>query len=433
MRMYDVILKKRNGGKLTQEEIEYFIQGCTRGTIPDYQVSALLMAIYLRGMDHEETAWLTDAMAHSGDMMDLSRFGTLSADKHSTGGVGDKTSLIVMPICASLGAKVTKMTGRGLGHTGGTADKLLSIPGYRITLCEEEFLDQVDRIGIALVGQSRNLTPADKKLYALRDVTATVDSIPLITSSIMSKKLGAGSYNIALDVKTGSGAFMKTPEKSAELAREMVDIGKRCGRNTQAVITDMDQPLGYCVGNSLEVREAVAVLRGQTTGQLPELCLFLAAHVMEMVFGWTHEKALHQCQKAVSSGRAFAKMKEWIGAQGGDVRYLEDPGLFPEAPVMYELKAEADGYVQRMNAEDVGMASCILGAGREKEDDEIDSRAGIILKVKVGGTIHKGQTAAIFYTADRKRLSEAEERFRQGLVIGDQKPEPRPLIYQVIS
>lgn len=433
MRMYDVILKKRNGGKLTQEEIEYFIQGCTRGTIPDYQVSALLMAIYLRGMDHEETAWLTDAMAHSGDMMDLSRFGTLSADKHSTGGVGDKTSLIVMPICASLGAKVTKMTGRGLGHTGGTADKLLSIPGYRITLCEEEFLDQVDRIGIALVGQSRNLTPADKKLYALRDVTATVDSIPLITSSIMSKKLAAGSYNIALDVKTGSGAFMKTPEKSAELAREMVDIGKRCGRNTQAVITDMDQPLGYCVGNSLEVREAVAVLRGQTTGQLPELCLFLAAHVMEMVFGWTHEKALHQCQKAVSSGRAFAKMKEWIGAQGGDVRYLEDPGLFPEAPVVYELKAEADGYVQRMNAEDVGMASCILGAGREKEDDEIDSRAGIVLKVKVGGTIHKGQTAAIFYTADRKRLSEAEERFRQGLVIGDQKPEPRPLIYQVIS
>ena len=328
----DIIRKKRDGGELTDEEIRFFVDGYTAGDIPDYQAAALMMAIYYRGMSRCETVALTDAMAHSGDTVDLSRYGTLSADKHSTGGVGDKTSLIVAPIVAALGGKMTKMSGRGLGHTGGTVDKLESIPGYRTSLSTEEFLRQIDEVGMAVIGQTGNLTPADKKLYALRDVTATVDSIPLITASIMSKKLAAGSHNIVLDVKVGSGAFMKTPEQAQELARAMVDIGKACGRNMAALITSMDVPLGNTIGNALEVQEAVAVLKGECRGALREVCEALSAQIVSLTYGWSLEESATRVRETLDSGAALDKMREWIAAQGGDVAYIDDVLRFPAAP-----------------------------------------------------------------------------------------------------
>ena len=432
MRMYDIIEKKRDGCALSDEEIRFFIDGYTNGVIPDYQASALCMAIFFRGMTDREISVLTDAMARSGDMIDLSRFGTLSADKHSTGGVGDKTSLIVMPIVAALGAKVAKMTGRGLGHTGGTVDKLESIPGYQIALESERFLSQVEEIGISLVGQSGNLTPADKKLYALRDVTATVNSIPLITSSIMSKKLAAGAKNIVLDVKVGSGAFMKTPEDGKALAEKMVSIGKLCGRNMTAVLTNMDVPLGHNIGNALEVQEAVAVLKGESRGDLREVCVVLASNLIRMVFDLTAEEAQRRAVDALDSGAAFAKMKEWIGAQGGDIRYLDDPFLFPTAAFSDTVKSPVSGYIQKMDAERIGTASVMLGAGRETKDATIDYSAGILLRKKVGERVEAGEILCTLYTNREAALADAAEHYLAALTIGDTAPEAQPLIYEIV-
>ncbi|MDO4846903.1 MAG: pyrimidine-nucleoside phosphorylase [Clostridiaceae bacterium] len=432
MRMYDIIEKKRNGGELTDEEIRFFINGFTDGTIPDYQASALMMAVWFKGMTERETVTLTEAMEKSGDTVDLSRYGSLSADKHSTGGVGDKTSLIVTPIVASLGAKIAKMSGRGLGHTGGTVDKLESIDGYKTTLTGEEFLNQVDEIGLAVIGQSGNLTPADKKLYALRDVTATVDSIPLITSSIMSKKLAAGSHNIVLDVKCGSGAFMKTPDDAETLATEMVKIGKACGRNIAAVITDMDTPLGTNIGNSLEVIEAVRVLKGEVDNDLKTVCIVLATELTSLVFGIDTAEAEKRVNEALSSGKAFEKMKQWITAQGGNAACLEDFSLFKQPKYSYDISAEKDGYISSMNTEKIGISSVILGAGRESKEDSIDFAAGIVLKKKTGDAVKKGDVLATLYTDREGSIANAEKMFLEALSISDTAPAPKPLVYKII-
>lgn len=432
MRMYDIIEKKRNGKELSKEEIEFFIKGYTNGSIPDYQASAFCMAVYFKGMTENETVLLTEAMANSGDTVDLSMFGTLSADKHSTGGVGDKTSLIVAPIVASLGGKVTKMSGRGLGHTGGTVDKLESIPGYKTTLSGDEFISQVEKVGMAIIGQSGNLTPADKKLYALRDVTATVDSIPLIVSSIMSKKIAAGSHNIVLDVKCGSGAFMKTLEDAEILANEMVKIGKGCGRNTAALITDMDRPLGSAVGNSLEVIEAVQVLKGELDNDLKEVCVSLASELISLVLSVSHCEALTMVNNALNSGKAFEKMKEWISAQGGDVSFIENTDKFPKAEYVYDVLADSDGYISSMDTEKIGLASVILGAGRENKEALIDFSAGIMLYKKTGDKISKGEKIATMFTNNKMSLEDAEKMYRSALFVSSVNPERKPLIYKVI-
>ena len=432
MRMYDIIEKKRNGKELSKEEIEFFIKGYTNGSIPDYQASAFCMAVYFKGMTENETVLLTEAMANSGDTVDLSMFGTLSADKHSTGGVGDKTSLIVAPIVASLGAKITKMSGRGLGHTGGTVDKLESIPGYKTTLSGDEFISQVEKVGMAIIGQSGNLTPADKKLYALRDVTATVDSIPLIVSSIMSKKIAAGSHNIVLDVKCGSGAFMKTLEDAEILANEMVKIGKGCGRNTAALITDMDRPLGSAVGNSLEVIEAVQVLKGELNNDLKEVCVSLASELISLVLSVSHCEALTMVNNALNSGKAFEKMKEWISAQGGDVSFIENTDKFPKAESVYDVLADSGGYISSMDTEKIGLASVILGAGRENKEALIDFSAGIMLYKKTGDKISKGEKIATMFTNNKMSLKDAEKMYRSALLVSSVNPERKPLIYKAI-
>lgn len=372
MRMYDIIQKKRDGFELSDNEIKFFIEGYTKGEIPDYQASALCMAIFFRGMSEAETVTLTKCMAESGDQLDLSRFGTLTADKHSTGGVGDKTTLIVAPVVACLGGIVTKMSGRGLGHTGGTVDKLESIPGYRTSLSEEEFISQAEAVGVAVIGQTGNLTPADKKLYALRDVTATVDSIPLITASIMSKKLAAGSKNIVLDVKYGSGAFMKTKEDAVKLAENMVKIGKGCGRNVTAVLTNMEVPLGSNIGNALEVKEAINVLRGRQDDELARVCIVLASEMIAQVRGIDSKDAEALVTDAIEDGAAFEKMKEWISAQGADPKCLCDTELLPSAPVIYPVLSDTDGYITKTDAHLIGTAAMILGAGRASKEDKID-------------------------------------------------------------
>ncbi|MBO4869161.1 MAG: thymidine phosphorylase [Clostridia bacterium] len=433
MRMYDVILHKRNGGKLSDEQIRFFVDGYTKGEIPDYQASALCMTIYFRGMDTEETVTLTKCMAESGDMLDLSRFGDLSVDKHSTGGVGDKTTLIVAPVVAALGGKVTKMSGRGLGHTGGTVDKLEAIPGYRTTLSEEEFLGQAERIGVAVIGQSGNLTPADKKLYALRDVTATVDSIPLITSSIMSKKLAAGSHNIVLDVKYGSGAFMKTPQDAEILAKNMVDIGKGCGRNVAAVLSSMETPLGSNVGNALEIKEAVNVLKGKQRDDLYEVCVTLAARMISLVRHIDVDEAETLVKGVIDDGSAFAKMKEWVAAQGGDAESLEDLELLPSASVIYPFPAPRDGFVTGTDAQRVGDAAMILGAGRASKEDVIDPSAGIVLLKKPGDAVKKGEVVARLHTCDVRRIPAAIAAMSEAVRYGDEKPVGTPLIYKIIT
>lgn len=428
----DIIRKKRDGGELTDEEIRFFVDGYTAGDIPDYQAAALMMAIYYRGMSHRETVTLTDAMAHSGDTVDLSRYGTLSADKHSTGGVGDKTSLIVAPIVAALGGKMTKMSGRGLGHTGGTVDKLESIPGYRTSLSTEEFLRQIDEVGMAVIGQTGNLTPADKKLYALRDVTATVDSIPLITASIMSKKLAAGSHNIVLDVKVGSGAFMKTPEQAQELARAMVDIGKACGRNMAALITSMDVPLGNAIGNALEVQEAVEVLKGGCRSALREVCEALAAQIVSLTFGWSPDEAAERVRETLDSGAALDKMRAWIAAQGGDVAYIDDVSRFPTAPYTYEVVAECDGYIAQMDAERIGHAAVLLGAGRLTKEDAIDYRAGIMLQKTRGDYICKGDALCTLHSGNKAAFTQAAAMIGEAITYQATKPTDIPLIYAVV-
>ncbi len=432
MQVYDIIHRKRDGAVLTQEEIRHLVQAYTDGRLPDYQMAAWLMAVYFRGMTKEETVWLTDAMAHSGDILDLSRFGSLSADKHSTGGVGDKTSLIVCPIVAAAGGKVAKMSGRGLGHTGGTVDKLESIPGFQTTLSNEAFLQQVDQIGMALVGQTADFAPADKKMYALRDVTATVDSIPLITASIMSKKLAAGAGSIVLDVKVGSGAFMKTADDARCLAQNMVDIGRACGRRMAALITDMDAPLGYAVGNVLEVKEAIEVLSGKARGNLRELCLALAATLISLSLDMPQEEAQTTAETLLDSGVALAKMREWIAAQGGDVTFIDDPSRFDKATCCYEVISPADGYITSMNAEEIGGIAVMLGAGRATKEDNIDHAAGILLRANVGDQVSKGDVLCELHTNRAEVIETARRRYLDAVTIGDIPATHKPLIYETV-
>lgn len=433
MTMYDIIKKKRDGFELTEQEIHFFVNGYTEGSIPDYQASALAMAIVLRGMTDNETATLTSEMSKSGDLVDLSRFGTLSCDKHSTGGVGDKTSLIVAPIVACLGGKVAKMSGRGLGHTGGTVDKLESIPGYRTTLSAEDFIRQVEEIGICIIGQSGNLAPCDKKLYALRDVTATVESIPLITSSIMSKKIAAGAHSIVLDVKTGSGAFMKNPKDAEILADKMVKIGRACGRNTAALITDMDTPLGSNIGNALEVKEAISVLKGDKKGDLRDVCEALSGVLLSACFGWDYSESLAKVSDAIDSGIAFGKFKQWISTQGGDPSYIDNPNLFENAKVEHLIYAQCNGYITYMDAEKIGSASVALGAGRRVKEDEIDMSAGIILLKKTGDFVNRGEPIATLCTSNQELAENGEQIFLSALTFGDLPPAKKPLIYKIIK
>ena len=433
MRMYDILAKKRDGGILTDEQIQFFIDGYVSGAIPDYQASALLMAIFLKGMTPHETAALTRSMAQSGDLVDLSSIDGIKVDKHSTGGVGDKTTLIVAPVVASLGVRVAKMSGRGLGHTGGTVDKLESIPGFRTTLDREAFFDVVRRVGVSVIGQSGNLAPADKKLYALRDVTATVNSIPLIASSIMSKKIAAGSDRILLDVKTGSGAFMKTLEDSIALAKEMVSIGEHVGRRTVALITDMDRPLGCAIGNALEVCEACETLQGRGPADLTEVCIELAANML-----WLAEKGeLAQCRslarQQIANGEAFAKLKEMVQAQGGDTSVLDDPEKFAPPNVCYEVLAQREGFLYAMDTERCGVASMELGAGREKKEDPIDYSAGIVLRKKVGDFVRKGEVLASFYSSEESKCRTAEQTFTQALRIQDARPKQTALIHARVT
>lgn len=433
MRMYDIIHKKRNGGELSGDEIRFFVEGYTNGSVPDYQAAAFCMAVYFQGMTEKETSELTLAMAESGDQIDLSGIDGFTVDKHSTGGVGDKTSLIVAPIVASCGGKVAKMSGRGLGHTGGTVDKLEAIPNFRTELTPDEFIKQVNNIGLCIVGQTGELAPADKKLYALRDVTATVESIPLIASSIMSKKLAAGSKGIVLDVKTGSGAFMKTFEESENLAKEMVAIGKSAGRSVTAVITNMDIPLGNSVGNSLEVIEAIKTLKGEGESDLTDVCLTLAAQMLCMVTGEDEKACYAMAKDAIDDGSALNKLCEMISAQGGNAGVVDDFSLFKQPKHTVEISSEREGYIEHTDAEKIGLASVILGAGREKKGDPIDSSAGIVLKKKTGDRVEKGDTLAIFYTDDESKIEEAKREFFEAFTFDNKKPPAQKLIYRIIK
>ena len=432
MRMYDLILKKKQGGELSTDEIRYMIEGFTEGSIPDYQMSAMTMAICFRGMTPRETVDLTLAMRDSGDVLDLSGIKGVKVDKHSTGGVGDKTSLALTPIIAALGVPVAKMSGRGLGHTGGTIDKLECFDGFTTALSEEQFAGNVNTIGIAIAGQTANLAPADKKLYALRDVTATVDQMSLIASSIMSKKLAAGSDAILLDVTMGSGAFMKNLDEAVELARLMVSIGTAHGRKVAALITDMDTPLGHNIGNSLEVMESMDVLKGHGPADLTEVCLQLAANMLVLAGKGTPAECRAMAQAVIADGSAFAKCKEMFAAQGGDTRVLDDYSLFEQPAARYELLAEQDGYIVANDAEKIGSASVLLGAGRQKKGDPLDFAAGITLHKKRGDYVHKGESLATFYGAADKFEAAAAE-YRSGLVYGAEKPEEAPLVYALVT
>ncbi len=428
MRIYDIIEKKRDGHKLTKEEIDFFVQEYTKGNIEDYQASALLMAIFINGMNEEETVNLTESMANSGDMLDLSAIDGITADKHSTGGVGDKTSLVVAPICASLGIKMAKMSGRGLGHTGGTIDKLESIEGFNVTLKTDDFFKQVNEIGISIIGQTGNLAPADKKIYALRDVTATVGNISLIASSIMSKKLAAGAQNIVLDVKCGSGAFMKDEKSATELAKAMVKIGKKCGRNMAAVITNMDIPLGSNVGNALEIKEVIDILNNKGDEQLRELCLVLSATILSISFDWNFDEAYKKAEQIIINGSAYEKFIEFVEAQGGN----SDFATLPVAKKSLEIKANKDGYIQSIDSRIVGESAVLLGAGREKKTDIIDYGAGIVLYKKTCDRVSVGDTIAILYAENDDKLKNSEKLFNTSYVIGEEKPETMPLIYKTI-
>ena len=431
--MYNIIRKKRDGYELSREEIQSFVTGYTKGEIPDYQASALLMAICINGMTDMETAELTMAMAQSGDRIDLSELGSLSADKHSSGGVGDKTSFIVAPIAACLGCKVAKMSGRGLGHTGGTIDKLESIPGYKTAISAEELIRQTDKAGVAVASQSGNLVPADKKIYALRDVTGTVESIPLIASSIMSKKIASGAKNIVLDVKVGSGAFMKDIESARKLARCMVDIGKACGRNVRAVLTNMDVPLGNAIGNSLEVIEATEVLKGKGDKNLLDICCVLAAHMASMTFGKPYESMLQKAYSAIEDKSAYKKFCEWIKAQGGDIGYIEDVSHFEKARFETEVRAEKSGFIAGIDAEKIGSICVELGGGRKTKEDKIDHCAGITLCKKTGDRVEKGEGIAKLYTNREKAIEKATETFLSAVMISDEKPEEMALVYGVME
>ncbi|MDL2248192.1 pyrimidine-nucleoside phosphorylase [Tyzzerella sp. OttesenSCG-928-J15] len=433
MRMVDVIAKKRGGGKLSKEEIAFVVEGFTNGSVPDYQMSAFLMAVCFMGMDKEETAWLTMEMANSGDVVDLSKIEGIKVDKHSTGGVGDKTTLVISPIVAACGVPVAKMSGRGLGHTGGTVDKLEAIPGFRTAFSKDEFLNIVNKIGICVAGQSGNLAPADKKIYALRDVTATVESLPLIASSIMSKKIAAGSNAILLDVKTGSGAFMKTLEDSIALAKAMVEIGESVGRNTVALITDMDIPLGNNIGNILEVTEAADVLKGNGPKDLTEVCVRLAVEMLMLAQKGSEAQCRQMVSEAISSGAGLNKFKEMIEAQGGNADVIDDYSKFGKAEITLFATAEKDGYITAMNAEGIGIASSLLGAGREKEDSIIDYTAGITLCKKYGDYVSKGDVIAELFTNDKAKGIGGLEKFKSSITIGNEKPDGGKLVYARVS
>jgi len=432
MRMVDIIEKKRDGQELTTAEINFFIEGYTKGEIPDYQASALAMAIYFQDMNDRERADLTRAMVESGDTIDLSAIDGVKVDKHSTGGVGDTTTLVLAPLVASLGVPVAKMSGRGLGHTGGTIDKLESIAGFHVELTREQFIDLVNRDKVAVIGQSGNLTPADKKLYALRDVTGTVNSIPLIASSIMSKKIAAGADAIVLDVKTGDGAFMKTQEDAEELAHAMVRIGNHVGRKTIAIISDMSQPLGFAIGNALEVKEAIETLQGKGPKDLTELVLTLGSQMVILAGkAKTSEEAKEMHLDAIHSGKALAKFKEFLANQGGDASIVDDLTKLPQAKYKIELPAKQSGYISRMVADEIGVASMILGAGRATKEDVIDLAVGLVLHKKVGDKVEEGESILTIYS-NRENVEDVKQKLYDNIFIADTATAPT-LIHTVIT
>ncbi len=433
MRMYDIIMKKRNGGELTEEEINFFIRGYTKGEIPDYQVSALMMAIFYQKMTAAETLYLTKAMEKSGDVLDLSEIHGIKVDKHSTGGVGDKTSLALTPMVAACGIPVAKMSGRGLGHTGGTIDKLESFPGFSTALTGEQFIKNVNKIGIAIMGQTADLAPADKKLYALRDVTATVDNMSLIASSIMSKKLAAGADAIVLDVKTGSGAFMKSEEDAHALAKEMVELGNNAGKHTVAVVSDMDQPLGFAVGNILEVIEAIDTLRGEGPEDFLELCLTLGTQMLLAGGGaQTEQEAGEKLLAAIEDGSALAKLAQFVEAQGGDSAPIYNTDLFAKASIVEPILATKEGYIKHIVCEEIGICSLMLGGGRETKDSEIDLTVGLVLSKKVGDYVKCGEPLAMMHANDRLKADAVRERFLKAYEICAREVQKAPLIKEII-
>ncbi|MDO4395877.1 MAG: pyrimidine-nucleoside phosphorylase [Clostridia bacterium] len=434
MNIVDIITKKRDGGKLSKEEIEFFVEGYTKGEIPDYQASALLMAIYFQKMDKEETFQLTDVMRRSGDTIDLTAIDGIKVDKHSTGGVGDKTTLIVAPLAAACGVPIAKMSGRGLGFTGGTVDKMESIPGFRTAMEPEEFIAQVNDIGMAVIGQTGHIAPADKKIYALRDVTGTVENLSLISSSIMSKKLAAGSDAIVLDVKCGDGAFMKTPEDASALGKTMCEIGQAAGKKTVALITDMNQPLGKAVGNSLEVIEAIETLKGQGPADITELSLRLAG-TMIYVGGKASsvEEGDAMAKDALESGRGLDKLRQFIAAQGGNPQVVDDYSLFGPAKLSLDIVSDSYGFVQKIKAESIGLASQHTGAGRLRKEDPVDLSAGIYLHKKVGDRVAAGDVLATVYGNDQDKLAIGAAEAMRAFVIGDDAPEKEALVKEVLG
>ena len=433
MRMYDLIMKKRNGDILSREEIDFMVRGYTKGEIPDYQMSAMTMAIYFQGMNEQETLALTMAMAHSGDMLDLSEINGIKVDKHSTGGVGDKTSLALTPMVAALGVPVAKMSGRGLGHTGGTIDKLESFAGFSTAITEKQFMENVNAIGISIMGQTADLAPADKKLYALRDVTATVDNMSLIASSIMSKKLAAGADAIVLDVKTGSGAFMKAEEDAFGLAKEMVKIGNGAGRKTSAVISDMDEPLGYAVGNALEVKEAIDTLKGNGPEDFVELCLTLGSYmVVAAEKARSIEEARTMLEKVIEDGSALDKLAAFIEAQGGEKEMVYHPENLPLAKIVEEIPSPVKGYIEHIECDEIGICSLILGGGRETKESEIDLSVGLVLKKKVGDFVEQGEPLAVIHANDSEKLRQAKERFLKAYRFSDAPVAKKKLIKGIV-
>lgn len=433
MNIKEIIRKKRNGLSLTKEEIEYFAFGAADGSIKDYQLSALLMAICFNGLDERETLDLTDAMARSGDMADLSAINGITGDKHSTGGVGDKTTLVVAPVVASCGVKMAKMSGRGLGHTGGTVDKLESIPGFKTSLETDEFISIVNECGICVAGQSGKLCPADKKLYALRDATETVDNMSLIASSIMSKKLAGGADCIVLDVKCGSGAFMKDEASAKALAEKMVEIGRGAGKRIAALITDMDRPLGFNVGNSLEVIEAVDTLMGNGPEDLTEICILLAAKLLELAGKGGFEECKALAESKIADGSALKKLAEMVKLQGGDEEYIYNKDKFAPAKFSKEILADSDGYISAMDTEGVGSVCVTLGAGRQRKEDEIDPSAGIILCKKTGDYVKKGEKLATLYCSDEALFEQAETKYKAALTFSQSEPEGKPILLGMLG
>jgi len=434
VRAYNILAKKRDGLELSQAEIDFLVQGFVRGEIPDYQMAAFLMAAYIRGLSKKEMISFTRSMIASGEMVDLSAIKGIKVDKHSTGGVGDKTTLVLAPLVAAAGVPIAKMSGRALGHTGGTLDKLESIPGFRVDLSRQEFLKNVNEIGLAVISPTADLVPADKKIYALRDVTATVSSLPLIASSIMSKKIAAGAEAIVLDVKTGSGAFVKNLEDSFKLAEMLVDLGAQFGRKTRAIISDMDQPFGYAVGNSLEVKEAIESLKGSGPEDLKELCLVLGAHLLVMAEKVSSvEQGKEVLSQILTSGKGLEKFREFVEAQGGNPKVIDMPELLPQASLKETFRAHSDGFISSLEAEKIGQAALILGAGRLTKETPVDLSVGFVFRRKVGEKVEKGQAIVEIYGNEVSKIAQAKSILEEAIRIQEGKPTPRPLIYGVVG